>query len=421
MRANRWNRATLFALVMFALPMMAAASGSAGAQTTSAAGDDYATERAKAVELAKQHSWLDALPLFEDLAAKNPKDAYVLEGLAQSLIAHSVTLQDPEAAGKDRLRAKALLETAQQLGDHSQLAENLLDTLKNLPKSGEVMYAENSDVNAAMKAGEAAFAKKDFDEAIKNYSHALELDPKSYWAALFVGDSYFAAGKFPQAGEWYDRAAQIDPDRETAYRYHADMLTKQGEFGPARTLSIEAIVAEPYNAIPWRGLVAWANASHVKLQRVHIETGASVTADSTPGGENKTNINIALNQPADIGAVWLAYGGTKALWHPEQFKTEFPQEAQYRHTLAEETAALTTAAKVAEEIAGKSPDSPIAKDTNLQLLLRLYRAQMIEPYILLNAADLGIVLDYPAYRAKNRAKLQQYLGEFVAPEPAKVP
>ncbi len=94
------------------------------------------------MELAKQHSWLDALPLFEDLAAKNPKDAYVLEGSAQSLIAHSVTLQDPEAAGKDRLRAKALLETAQQLGDHSQLAENLLDTLKNLPKSGEVMYAE---------------------------------------------------------------------------------------------------------------------------------------------------------------------------------------------------------------------------------------------------------------------------------------
>jgi tetratricopeptide (TPR) repeat protein len=270
MRAIRWNRATLVLLVM-----VAAAFGSARAQTTSS--DDYATERAKAATLVKQQNWLDALPLFEDLFQKNPKDAVVLEGLAGSLLAHSVTLQDPEAAGKDRIRTKALLESARQLGDHSQLADNLLDTLKNLPTNGEVNYAENSDVNAAMKAGEAAFAKNDFNEAIKNYSHALELDPKSYWAALFVGDSYFQAKKFPQAGEWYGRAGQIDPSRETAYRFHADMLTRQGEFRAARLLNIEAIVAEPYKPITWRGLVAWANACQVKLPRVHIETGGSAT------------------------------------------------------------------------------------------------------------------------------------------------
>jgi tetratricopeptide (TPR) repeat protein len=410
MRANRWIRATLVALVTLAVVI-----AGARAQTTSA--DDYATERAKAAALAKQHSWLDALALYEDLAAKNPKDALVLEGLAASLLAHSATLQDQDAAGKERIRAKALLETAQQLGDHSQLAENLLDTLKNLPNNGEVSYAANGDVNAVMKAGEAAFAKRDFDEAIKNYSHALELDPKSYWAALFVGDSYFEEKKFPQAGEWYDRASQIDPNRETAYRYHADMLTKQGEFGAARTLSIEAIVAEPYNAIPWRALVAWGNASHVKLQRVHIETGAS----AAPNGENKITITINPNQPPDVAAVWFAYSGTRALWHQERFKKEFPQAAQYRHTLTEESDALTAAAIAAEENAGKSADGAIAKDANVQLLLRLYHAQMIEPYVLLNGADQEIIPDYADYRGRNRAKLVQYLNEFVVPELAKTP
>src|ERR1700734_2428624 len=270
MTANRLASAALIALVT-----IATAAGNARAQTS--AGDDYAAERAKAVALVKQQSWLQALPLFEDLAKKTPNDVYVLECLAASLIARAVTLQDPDAAGKDRLRAKALLETARQLGDHSELSENLLDTLKNLAPNGQMKYAENADVDAAMKAGEAAFAKQDYDEAIKNYSHALELDPKSYGAALFVGDSYFAAKKFPQAGEWYDRASQLDPNRETAYRYHADMLTKQSDFGGARTLIIEAIIAEPYNNIPWRGLVAWANASHVQLQRVHIDTGSSAT------------------------------------------------------------------------------------------------------------------------------------------------
>jgi tetratricopeptide (TPR) repeat protein len=410
MRANSRAIAALLALATIALVVE-----SAHAQTPSP--NDYATERAKAVALAKQQNWLEALPLFEDLSQKNPKDAYVLEGLGQSLIAHAATLQDPEGAGKERLRAKAALQAAQQLGDHSQLLENLLDTLKTLPANGAVTYADKEDVDAALKAGEAAFAKQDYEEAIKNYSHALELDPKSYWAALFVGDSYFAAKNFPQAGEWYDRAAQIDPDRETAYRYHADMLTKQRDFDAARILSIEAIVAEPYNNIPWRGLVAWSNASRVRLQRVHIETGSS----ATPNGESKVTITMDPNQPSEVAAVWFAYGGTRALWRQERFKKEFPQEAQYRHSLAEETDALTTAAKVAEETGRKSADGPVAKDPNIQLLLRLYREQMIEPYVLLSAADQGIAQDYVEYRAKNRAKLQAYLGEYVAPDRAKTP
>jgi hypothetical protein len=151
---------------------------------------------------------------------------------------------------------------------------------------------------------------------------------------------------------------------------------------------------------------------------VHIETGSK----ATPNGENKTTITIDPNQPADLGAVWLAYGGTKVLWYQGRFKKEFPQETQYRHSLAEETDALTTAAaKVAEELDGKSTVSPIAKSANIQLLMRLYHEQMIEPYILLNAADQGIAQDYPGYREKNRAKLQEYLGKFVVPERPKTP
>lgn len=409
MRANHW--ASRFLVVVVAV---AAAAGSARAQTST---NDYATERAKAVALGRNQSWLDALPFFEDLAKRNPNDIVVLEGLAQSLITRSATLESQDAAGKDRIRAKAVLEKARQLGDQSQLVQDLLDTLKSLPQSGDIKYAKKDDVNAALKAGEAAFAKQDYDEAIKNYSHALELDPGSYEAALFVGDSYFEAKKFPQAGEWYDRAAQIDPNRESAFRYHADMLTKQGDFTAARTLGIEAIVAEPYNAIPWRALVAWANASHVQLQRVHIETGSS----ATPNGENKTTITMDPNQPKELGAVWLAYGGTRVLWQQERFKKEFPQEKQYRHSLAEEAAALMTAAKVAEEISAKSPDGPTKTDVNIRLLLRLYHEQMIEPYVLLNAADQGIGQDYAQYRAKNRAKLEEYLGELVVPKPANAP
>jgi tetratricopeptide (TPR) repeat protein len=153
----------------------------------------------------KQHQYLEALPLLEDFSRKNPNDIPVLECLAESLLAHAATLPDQEAAGKERIRAKQLIDSAIQLGDQSQLAQNLADTMKNLAATGEMRFADQAEVDAAMKAGDAAFAKNDFDEAIKNYSHALELDPKMYTAALFVGDSYFAAKRFREAGEWYRR------------------------------------------------------------------------------------------------------------------------------------------------------------------------------------------------------------------------
>lgn len=190
MLANRRASAVLVALLAIAAP-----AGNARAQTQTGPGDDYAAARAKAVALAKQQNWLEALPLFEDLAKRNITDTVVMGNLAQCLVDRSATLQDQAAASKDRIRAKGLLETADQSGDRSPMSQNLLDALKNLPANGEVTFAQNADVDATMKAGEAAFGRGDFDQAIKNYSHALELDPRSYLAALFVGDSYFAEGR----------------------------------------------------------------------------------------------------------------------------------------------------------------------------------------------------------------------------------
>jgi tetratricopeptide (TPR) repeat protein len=400
---------------MVAALMVFAAAAIVSAQEP--AGDDYATERAKAVNLGKDQKWLVALPLFADLAAKTPNDINVLEGLAQGLIARAATLTDPEAAGKDRIQARTILQKAQKLGDRSALVANLLDDLNKLPANGDLNFNENAETNAALKAGEAAFARQDFEEAIKNYSHALELDPTSYPAALFVGDSYFAEKKFPQAAEWYDRAAKINPNIETAYRYHADMLTKRGDFSGARTLGIEAIVAEPYNNTPWRGLAAWANSSHVRLTPGKIRTGCTIT----PSGEAKVNVVIAPDQEPDAIAVWTAYCAVRAGWYDHDFRAKFPNESTYRHSMPEEAAALTVAARTAEGILQKTPDSPIAKDPDIQLLLRVYRELLIEPYVLISGADREIARDYVAFRAQNRDEILKYLSDFIVPEPPKTP
>ena len=280
----------------------------------------YKAERKQASALFDELKYLVALPLFEDLAKKNPKDSDVLLGLGACIINRSATLADSEDAKAERIRGREYLVRAKQLGNNNGLLLNLLDVT---PADGAIRHDVNPEVDKAIQAGEAAFAKRDFQEAMKNYSRALELDPKNYTAALFVADAAFANKELAKAEAGYERAIQVDPDRETAYRYEADMLTKSNAMDKARTRAIQAIVAEPYNAIPWRGLAQWANVNHVQLVGIHIETHGNSTKD-----KGQTVMAINPNMPTSSGAAWLAYGATRALWQNEKFKKNFPQETE---------------------------------------------------------------------------------------------
>src|SRR6516162_3907473 len=144
-------------------------------------------KRQEALQLFDQGKRLEALLLLEELAQKNPADEQIVVALAASLVTHAATLTDAQAAAKERLRAKDLLEKS---GSTTTLAQNLLQLLRAMPDPGKIQFSENPAVEQAMRAGEAAFSRQDFDEAIVNYSRALELEPKNYTATLFIGNSF---------------------------------------------------------------------------------------------------------------------------------------------------------------------------------------------------------------------------------------
>src|SRR5256885_3162722 len=312
MPAHFFRCSALFALSTLAANSSASAQEAAPtppSATTSAAPDDaYQAQRKFAMALLGQQKHIEALPVFESLARQNPNDADVLFGWGACLINHSATVSDPDAAKAERIHARQLLIRAKELGNKSALLANLLDLV---PEDGSVGFSSASDTDAAMRAGEAAFAKNDYDEAIKHYSRALELDPKKYHAALFVGDSYFAKKDFPNAVIWYDRAIALDPNIETAYRYEADLYIQSGEMEKARTRSIQAVVANPYSQVTWRALNYWATSNKLQLNRPHIKI---------PGGverKDDQHINITLSPKESAGgidAAWAAYSISRAYW-----------------------------------------------------------------------------------------------------------
>lgn len=388
------------------------------AQTQGDAADKI--KRDQALRLFNQDKRLEALPLLEELAQKNPEDEDVAVALAASLVSHAATLTDKQAAASERLRARSLL---QKIGSNNTLAKNLLQLLGEIPDGVTTQFSENAAVEQAMRAGEAAFSRRDYDEAIKNYSTALELEPKNYAAVLFIGNTFFRKDDFAKAGEWYEKAIQLDPNIETAYRYYADMLGRKGNMVQARSMLIHAAVAEPYNRMVWRDLMTWAALNDTRINFRY----AGVSPDPAPlkppdpkapkKGEPLFDVKLFQQRPKDLSDAWRAYQSIRADWKEGgKFKQHFPQEAGYRHSLAEETEALTAEVKVLEKLRGDIETAElVTEDQSAAFLLKLHQAGVLAPYVLFRLGDEGIAKDYDAYRAKNRDKLEEYMDKFVVP------
>jgi tetratricopeptide (TPR) repeat protein len=387
------------------------------AQTQKDASDKV--KREQALRLFDQDKRLEALPLLEELARKNPNDEDVAVTLAASLVTHAATLTDKQAAASERLRAKGLLEKS---GSNNTLAKNLLQLLNEMPEGSAPQFSENPAVEQAMRAGEAAFSRRDYDEAIQNYSRALELEPRNYAAVLFIGNTFFRKNNFAKAREWYEKAIQLDPDIETGYRYYADMLGRTGDMAKARSLLIHAAVAEPYNRMVWRDLMTWAALNETRINFKY----AGVLSEPVPlkpadtkapsKGEPLLDVKLFPQRPKDLSDAWQAYQSVREDWKRDKFKQHFPQESEYRRSLPEETEALTAEIRVLEKLRGDIETAElVAEDQSLLLLLKLHQAGVLESYVLFRLGDEGIAKDYPAYRAKNRDKLEEYLDKFVVP------
>jgi tetratricopeptide (TPR) repeat protein len=369
--------------------------------------EDYERQLNEALALFDKNRFIEALPLLQHLDEIKPNDPIVKEHLAFVLVAYAASKSDPQEKTKIRLRARKLMLEAKALGDNSNLLRVALD---DIPEDGSAApFSSRKDVDDAMREGEAAFVKADFDTAIAAYQRALVLDPKQYYAALFTGDVYFKMKEMDKAGDWFDRAVSIDPNTETAYRYWGDALAQTQNNTDAIEKYIDAIVAEPYSRKPWTGLNQFAQHAQMTLAQPHI-----VSPNSLESEGNQTNITINLTTlgKKDGTSNWMMYEMSRATWRGDRFKKEFPDEKEYRHTLKEETEALDLVANMVEEEQKKHKIKNL--DPALATLLKLKQEGLIEAYVLISAPDDGIAKDYAAYRSAHRGLIHRYIAEYIA-------
>lgn len=370
----------------------------------------YQDERKKAMDLYDSRKLLEALPLLDYLASLNPKDPVVHERWGVALLAQ--TAGEPDAAKRKqmRLHVRQIFIECKQLGDNSPLLNTLLGSL---PADGsEAPFSPNPEVDTAMRVGEAAYTRGDFDAAVTAYQAALTLDPKLYNAAVFIGDSYFLSKRLPQAEQWFAKAVEIDPNQETAYRYWGDALLNENKPDDALEKFTDAIVANPYSVAVWNGLGNWARKQGVQAGHIRIDPPKVAVQQD---GKLSINIDPSMLASKDGSSAWILYGGVRASWHAKVFAEQFPNEKEYRHSLREETAAYNAVAGNLEK--GVAEHEFAQLTPALAALIMLKQQGLLEPYILLVHADAGIAQDYPAYRDAHRDKIRQYINTWVIAKP----
>jgi len=367
-------------------------------------------DRQRAFRLYKDTKYTEALPLFEKLAAKNPDDVAVIETYGLLVMTQAAYLKDPAARKQARIRGRELLLRAQKLGADSALLRTMID--QTPPDGGDdTAFSTKKEVDEAMREGEAAFASGNLPKAIEMYQQALLLDPKLYEAALFLGDVYFKSADQVKAGEWYERAIKINPDRETAYRYWGDALMKQGHVTEAGDKFVEAYIAEPYSRLARAGFIGWGERVHIDLAHPRVVLPANVDRK----GDKETTITLDPNllkkdDKSGSSAAWVTYSLVRANWASTEFAKQYPNEKTYRHSLKEEAAAMRAALKVLEEQKNANASNV---DPSLQILKKLDKEGLLEPFILLALPDAGIAEDFVAYRRSNVENLRRYVKQYV--------
>jgi len=374
--------------------------------------DSLAELKQRAAALIKETRLTEAAPLLEKIVVAEPANPKNHLDLASALLALSTNAKTDAEAKQLRIRARAEYVKAKELGtDYT----NIDAVINGIPVDGSPGsdFSKNATAEKVMEEAEAAFSRGNLDEAFKLYQKALAIDPKLYHAALFSGDVMLQKNELKEAEVWYERAIQIDPNKETAYRYSATPLMKQHKYEEALARYIEAYITEPYNRFTTGGLLQWAQVTQKVLAHPKIDIPTNITFDEK--GNSKINIESgALGDKDDpSGAAWMIYGITRVTWHKEKFFKTYPDEKQYRHSLAEEADALRSVLAVATETKSSSSNKT-ELSPSLKMLKKLNDEGLLEAYILLARVDREIALDHPAYLKSNRDKLRRYVADYVA-------
>jgi len=122
---------------------------------------------------------------------------------------------------------------------------------KSRPAEQERLLAElakqfPNDPRIQAQIGIVAFARQDYDGAVKSLSRAVELDPKFTLPYNQLGYAYRAQGKNAEAEKTFKKYAELLPDDPNPHDSYAELLMRLGRFDESGAEYKKALQIDPH-------------------------------------------------------------------------------------------------------------------------------------------------------------------------------
>ncbi|MDR2033106.1 MAG: tetratricopeptide repeat protein [Helicobacteraceae bacterium] len=115
-------------------------------------------------------------------------------------------------------------------------------------KSGEI-----EKVADIIKQAKAEYDRKNYQEAARLYSQAIQIDPNNAFAYNGRAFAYSKLNDYSKAIADYDQAIKIDPNNAFAYNGRAFAYSKLNDYSKAIADYTQAIKIDPNNAFAYKG------------------------------------------------------------------------------------------------------------------------------------------------------------------------
>jgi tetratricopeptide (TPR) repeat protein len=360
-------------------------------------------EYSQAMEFVRQNRRIDALPLFEKLAIKYPKDAEIQANLAISILANSVVLKDEKSRNLEVDRGTEILRKAKKLGTENILALHYLEKIDEGLDIGIGFDASSKEVEDALREGEGFFGKGEYEKAFQAYQKAYKLDPKNYDSALFSGDCFYAQSKFAESEIWFSKATVINPNREQAFRFWGDALANQNKGREALEKYANAYIAEPNSQLVFN---SWIEG----VKKFGFRRTSPFVMIPVDKNVEEITIDTAKLSPEDGSLAWNTF--TQIRKKQIDVFTKVANGREFVSTVSEDVECFKGVVQAAK--ANLQKDKSLQLNKNLENLIKLDALDMLDIYTILFFHGGDNSKGYKAFREKHRERMIRFLIDYFA-------
>ena len=289
-------------------------------------------------------------------------------------------IRSEELAGNKKTdRANEFLHTGNRFYDRGEYQAALIEYRRLV-----ALFPEES--SGYHELSQTFYALKNFDKAVENANHAIQLNPKCWLCYQALGSIYDDSGKPDEALTNFQKAIDLVPNSGRPL-YNKAVTLQRLKRAPEAIVDLQkAIEVDPGYASPHRLL---ASLLSQRGDTYLAETQYKEFLKLEPRGDRADAVHKLLTPGVHVDGeklkkedpafdAYVKYSMVRADWIVSGYRKKNPTATSYKFTADEELAAVGGETAHWQEIRKANPK---ARDTQLDRLSKIADAGFLEPFV----------------------------------------